>query len=461
MLYSILKPILRLSLLVFFRRIDVIGEENVPKTGPVIFVSNHPSALMDPLTVATTLKRKIHFLAGAEWFGKGLKNRIFRKQLNMIPVHRPWLSKSKEPVSNADMFKECYKSLKVGKCVIIFPEASSETVSKIRELKTGAVRIKDGFEKFTDGEMTVPVIPIGLSYSNAHEFQSRVVVKIGEPVVFSARDEDTDLSEMYRTQTDELQEALKNSIINIDNNENEGLVRKVSRLFIETQRENKNFSRKDKQNNFKFDQQVAHAVDYFEKTDATSYSKMVKRIDDYFDSIKRIGVSDDHLSGSSRGQVNLPRFLILFFGALIAIPSLFLFFIPFQLTKIIFQKKLNSSVKEDAEAGSLDNTFTGTLTFSIGMVIFMLWTIIIATILFIVIEPWYPALIAFVVMYPMMRFSMFYAKIALRVRYQIKGNKLRSKHTSEFEALEKERAQIIDALKHYQVVYDAKEVVVS
>jgi hypothetical protein len=31
----------------FFRRIDVVGLENVPAEGPLIFAGNHPNALMD------------------------------------------------------------------------------------------------------------------------------------------------------------------------------------------------------------------------------------------------------------------------------------------------------------------------------------------------------------------------------------------------------------------------------
>lgn len=461
MLYSILKPIIRLSLLVFFRRIDILGEENVPNTGPVIFVANHPSALMDPLTVATTLKRKINFLAGAEWFGKGLKARFFKKQLNMIPVHRPWLAKTKV-VSNEDMFKECYKSLAEGKCVIIFPEASSETVSKIRELKTGAVRIKAGFEEYTNGKMTVPIVPVGLSYSNAHKFQSRVVVKIGKAISFNKVNEDQDLAEVYRAQTTQMQDALKDSIIHIDNNKNEGLVKKVSRLFIDTHRENRGISFKERQDNFKFDQNVAHAVDYFEKTDQDGYHAMMKRIDSYFETIKTIGISDDLIGGSSRSKLSVPKLVFIILGSLIAIPSLVLFFIPFQLTKIIFKNKLNSTIKNDAEVGMLDNAFTGTLMFSIGMVIFILWTFIVAGIVALTTDGWIPALVALIVMYPMMRFSMTYAKVAFRLRHQLKGNNLKMKHKLEIDSLVKEREQIIDDLKEYQKVFDInKELVLD
>jgi len=454
MLYSILKPIIRLSLRIYFRRVDVIGQENVPKNGPVIFVANHPSALLDPLIAATTVKRKLHFLAGAEWFGKGLKALFFKKQLNMIPVHRPWLAKSKE-ITNDDMFEECYKSLKEGKSIIIFPEASSVTVSKIRELKTGAVRIRAGFEEYVNHECTVPIIPIGLSYSNPHEFQSRVVVKIGDPVTFSSSNNTDDLAEIYRKQTNDVQGALKKSIIHVDNTKNEGLVKKVSRLFIDTHRENNGVSFKDKENLFEFDQNVAHAVEHFENTDKDGYDRLSKRIDDYFATIDEIGISDDHLGSTNRSNPSLNKWLFIVLGSLITFPNFILYYIPYQLARSIFKNKIKSTIKDDAEAGKMNNTFTGTLIFSIGMVIFIVWTLLLASSVLLFSSNWLLAIIPILIVYPMMRFSLYYAKIALRLRYYYKGKKIRTKQMNRIVVCEEERNQIVNDLKKYQETFTA------
>ena len=58
----------------FFRRIDVIGAENVPRDGPVIFAGNHPNALMDGwLLTARCGRWPLHFLANAKlWKYRGL-----------------------------------------------------------------------------------------------------------------------------------------------------------------------------------------------------------------------------------------------------------------------------------------------------------------------------------------------------------------------------------------------------
>lgn len=450
MLYSILKPITRMSLNVYFRRIDVIGSENVPKDGPIIFVANHPSALLDPITIATNVDREIHFLAGSNWFGKGLKARFLKNQLNMIPVHRPWLSKTK--VSNEEMFEECYKSLNNDSCIILFPEASTETVSKIRELKTGAVRIKAGFETYTKGKKQVPLIPVGLSYSNPHEFQSSVVIKFGKPIEFDPIEEGADLGEVYRAQTDKVQEELKQSIVHIDNTQNESLVKKISRLFISSYRVENNISFRDTQSNFEFGQNVAAAVAHFETADPKAYSEMSLRIQQYFDELHELGISDDSLGDSDRSKPSFFKWLFIIVGLFVALPSLFLFFIPYQLTKFIFKRKVKTAMIPDDAGENFDEAFKGTLIFAAGLLLFGLWTPVVGVIV-LLFTNWWIALVSVLALYPMFQFSMIYAKIGLRMLSFYRGKRIRKHHRERVERLERERSAIIEKLKGYEISY--------
>ena len=87
MIYRILKPIIKMSLKIFFRRIIILGKTNVPKKGPAIFVANHPSALIDPLMAASSIDRQVHFLAGREWFGNGFKAKFLTsKEHRILPT---------------------------------------------------------------------------------------------------------------------------------------------------------------------------------------------------------------------------------------------------------------------------------------------------------------------------------------------------------------------------------------
>ncbi|MGB6035875.1 MAG: 1-acyl-sn-glycerol-3-phosphate acyltransferase, partial [Cryomorphaceae bacterium] len=200
MLYYILRPLIHWFLRAWFRNIVIVGKVNLELEGPIIYVSNHPNAALDPLLLATHQKPKLYYLAAAEWFGKGFKNYVFREHFNMIPIGRPWL-KLGEEISNQDVFEQCYHALAEGKRIVIYPEGSSVTVTNIREVKTGAARIKlggDAFLKKTNARwQDVKIIPLGLNYYHPRRFQSDVVMHLGDPIDFSDIDE-TDEKERVR-----------------------------------------------------------------------------------------------------------------------------------------------------------------------------------------------------------------------------------------------------------------------
>src|SRR5437867_13163772 len=80
--YVILGPILR----VLFRP-RIVGLENVPAEGPAILAANHQSFLDDLLLPLVVPKRKVVFLAKADYFGQWYL-RWFFKVANVIPVRR-------------------------------------------------------------------------------------------------------------------------------------------------------------------------------------------------------------------------------------------------------------------------------------------------------------------------------------------------------------------------------------
>jgi len=51
----------RLLLRAFFREIDVVGLENVPRDGGGLFVSWHPNALIDPSLILASSSRRVVF----------------------------------------------------------------------------------------------------------------------------------------------------------------------------------------------------------------------------------------------------------------------------------------------------------------------------------------------------------------------------------------------------------------
>ena len=81
--YSLLREIVRIPYRLFYRRIKVIGTENIPTDKPIIFAPNHQNALMDPLAMIFSTPKQIVFLARGDIF-KGKKLIAF---LNFIKYY--------------------------------------------------------------------------------------------------------------------------------------------------------------------------------------------------------------------------------------------------------------------------------------------------------------------------------------------------------------------------------------
>ena len=52
MLYRILRYIARIALRWFYRDVEIIGLERLPREGPLLVASNHPNALVDALVMS-------------------------------------------------------------------------------------------------------------------------------------------------------------------------------------------------------------------------------------------------------------------------------------------------------------------------------------------------------------------------------------------------------------------------
>lgn len=73
---------------IYFRKVYVIGEDNIPNDGPVILCGNHSNQFIDPMMILKYSKRKVNFTMAATSFDKRIIGTC-AKLLNVIPVNRP------------------------------------------------------------------------------------------------------------------------------------------------------------------------------------------------------------------------------------------------------------------------------------------------------------------------------------------------------------------------------------
>ena len=162
----------RFAIEVFYRRVEIAGLENVPRDAPVIFAVNHPNGLIDPLFVLCYAPREVSFLAKAPLFRYPLIG-WFAKLFDSIPVYR---KQDNVTGSNEETFARAREILEHGGGVAIFPEGTTHSDARLRELKTGAARIALGASL-----PNLTIVPVGIYYSAKGTFRSDALVFFGAP----------------------------------------------------------------------------------------------------------------------------------------------------------------------------------------------------------------------------------------------------------------------------------------
>jgi len=182
MVYSVLRWLLRISVRIFFRRIEVEGIENVPESGPVLLVPNHPNALVDALVVLMHIKRPISLTAKSTLADIFLLRQVI-KSTNIILFHRKKdAAKGADPSRNVDAIAQCTRRLELGEAILIFPEGQSHSDPGLRPLRSGAARIALDYVSSGGSAGELSIVPVGLHFPDKARFRSGVWVRFGNPI---------------------------------------------------------------------------------------------------------------------------------------------------------------------------------------------------------------------------------------------------------------------------------------
>lgn len=182
--YRLVRGIVRLLLWLFYRRIDVVGHEHIPPTGPAIVTPNHHNALVDAMLIMATCPRPIRVLAKSTLFRHPLIA-PFLWLMQGVPVYRR-ADAGADPRRNEEMFGSVVAALHAGGVILIFPEGRSQPQPIVLPLRTGVARIvleTEGASPRPGEGVGVTILPVGLAYYEPGIFRSAsVVVKFGAPL---------------------------------------------------------------------------------------------------------------------------------------------------------------------------------------------------------------------------------------------------------------------------------------
>jgi len=177
--YNFVRGLSRFLLGVFYERIEVIGEGNVPSDGPLVVAANHHNSLVDAMLLMTTFRRPLRVLANAPLFRHPLIG-PFLRLVGGLPVHRRQEA-GHDPEKNAALFAATTDALREGHAIALFPEGRTQPEPALQTVRTGAARMVLAAE--AAGARGVTLLPVGLVYDEPGTFRSgRALVLVGSPV---------------------------------------------------------------------------------------------------------------------------------------------------------------------------------------------------------------------------------------------------------------------------------------
>lgn len=159
----------------FFKSIHIVGGENIPPSGPVVFAPTHRSR-WDPLLVGLVghqaTGRYLRFMVTADECVGPQGWAIKRLGGFAVDVRRPAIATLRHGV----------QLLKNRQTLVIFPEGNIFREKQVQRLKPGLARLALKAEQ-TNANLGVKVLPIYLDYDSPRpSLGSRVEVRIAPPL---------------------------------------------------------------------------------------------------------------------------------------------------------------------------------------------------------------------------------------------------------------------------------------
>jgi glycerol-3-phosphate O-acyltransferase/dihydroxyacetone phosphate acyltransferase len=362
--YTVMKPLVKVGLRVFFRRLEVRHRNRLRLPGPLMLCSNHPNTLMDPLVTAIHRREPIAFLAKSTFFKNPILGAIMRSG-NCIPIYRRQDAEGADAptpaqlaASNEASFGRCYDYLERGGTVMIFPEGTSVSERRLRPLKTGAARIALGTEARHDFKLGLQLVCVGTNYFDPSRFRSDVLLNVAPPIKiadYAARyhqDPDAAADEL----TEEIRKRLTRRLVISRAAEDDQLAQQVEQTFGDHL--NPDDDPDTLYDNFQLSRTLLDAVAWFEQHDPGRLAALRQAMGEYLAALQQHRLDDDALDQSHRPGSRLADYLNLVLGFPVWLYGLIMNYIPYEIPAQV------------ARRATKETEFIAAIMLGVGMVTF-------------------------------------------------------------------------------------------
>jgi len=202
----------------FYSEYIILGKENIPTEGPVIFAPNHLNALMDALAVlsVTSNRHSTVFLARSDMFKKPVVAR-FLTFAKIMPAFR--IRDGIENLGkNAEIFERCVEVLETNNAMGIMPEGNQELERKIRPLVKGIFRVAFSAQVKAGNSKSIKIIPVGIDMGSLTKSCKHIIINVGKPIDVADYMDEYNLNPVAATNKirDDLKLSLENQVLHLD-----------------------------------------------------------------------------------------------------------------------------------------------------------------------------------------------------------------------------------------------------
>ena len=293
--------VLRFAIRVYFRRVEVAGLENVPLNSPVIFVQNHPNALVDPVFLLCLAPRRVSFLGKSTLFRMPILG-FFVRAIDTLPVYRRQ-DEGEDVTRNLETFVAARKLLASGGTIGICPEGVSHDEPRLRPIKTGAARIALG--AVSTGEVfDLKIVPAGLYYTSKTSFRSSVLLYCGKPipvVPVQLEDDGNPPRAAVRELSDQIEVALREVMLDAEHEEALHAAARAERIFSATRQQDSDDSLTEE---LQLRQRFVKAYKILRERAPARLERLEVRMTRFEEALKQAGMDTKNLTApSSKRQV--------------------------------------------------------------------------------------------------------------------------------------------------------------
>jgi len=281
---------------IYYRRVQVFHEGELPANIPLILAPNHQNALMDALNVLTNLRQQPVFLARADLFRKPAMAKLLTS-LKLTPIFR--IRDGKETLKqNDEVFESSVGILERKNIITMFPEGNHGDREILRVLKKGIPRIAFLSEQKHLFTLGLRIIPVGITYSNYYKFRSSVFIYFGKPFGIDDFRQSFEKNPplAFTAFNEKLAEELKKVMIHIDDDrqyQSLQLLREIdqNRLLSE-----KKIRKGDLKALFFASKKIISKLENFRVTDDAGYQKIIEKAETYRRTLRKLKLDDKLLS---------------------------------------------------------------------------------------------------------------------------------------------------------------------